>query len=230
VSEPRPQLLQTLDRGLVVLELVAQEPGGLTMAELADKVDVHRAVCYRLVATLSAHGLVTRGNDGRVRLGAQVHALALRFQPQLLMAAKPVVSRLADRTAMTAFLSLAEGDECVAVEVVEPVSTVLHVAYRVGSRHPLGLGAAGKAILSARPARDSDPEDVRLARKRGFALTHAELQAGAVGLSVPLLPGIGVEASLGVVTLGEVQEAQLVEHVQAAVVELAEAIASPDAG
>jgi DNA-binding IclR family transcriptional regulator len=216
MTDARPQVLQTLDRGLLVLELVAAAPMGLSMAELAARVDVHRAVCYRLVATLSSHGLVIRGTDGRIRLGAQVRALALRLLPQLLTAARPVLADLAARTGMTAALSLAEGAECVATEVVEPDHTALHVAYRVGNRHPLGRGAAGLAILAARPSRPDDPDAVRLARRRGYAVTEAELQDGAVGVSVALPPSTGAEASIGVVTLGAIDEPVVVEQVQAA--------------
>ncbi|HEV7787535.1 MAG TPA: helix-turn-helix domain-containing protein, partial [Pseudonocardia sp.] len=46
--------LQTLDRGLSVLELVSQRPAGVSVAELAAALDVHRAICYRIVATLEA--------------------------------------------------------------------------------------------------------------------------------------------------------------------------------
>lgn len=230
MSQPRPQVLQTLDRGLVVLELVAASPSGLTVAELAQRVDVHRAVCYRLVATLSGHGLVSRGADGRVRLGAAVRHLALRLQPQLVNAARPVLADLANRTSMSAFLSLAEEDECVATEVVEPADTVLHVAYRVGNRHPLTKGAAGVAILAARPPAEHDPETVRRARELGYAVTRAELQAGAVGVSVALPKTLGTEGSVGVVTLGPVDEALVAKQVQAAVEVLVLAVAGDIAG
>ena len=225
MTQPRPQVLQTLDRGLVVLELVAASPSGLSVAELAQRVDVHRAVCYRLVATLSSHGLVSRGADGRVRLGAAVRALAQRLQPQLVTAARPVLADLAHRTSMSAFLSLAEEDECVAAEVVEPADTVLHVAYRVGNRHPLTRGAAGVAILAARRPSDTDPATVRRARELGYAVTRAELQAGAVGVSVALPKVVGTEGSVGVVTLGPVDEVLVAKQVQAAVDVLAVAVA-----
>ena len=33
---------------------------------------MHRAVCYRIVATLESHQLVTRGGDGRIRLASGI--------------------------------------------------------------------------------------------------------------------------------------------------------------
>ena len=52
--------LQTLDRGLAVLATLADAPLGLKPAELAQRLDVHKAIAYRLVATLETHGLVRR--------------------------------------------------------------------------------------------------------------------------------------------------------------------------
>lgn len=57
--------LQTLDRGLAALSLLAEAPAGLKPAELADRLGVHKAIAYRLLATLEAHSLIRRLPDGR---------------------------------------------------------------------------------------------------------------------------------------------------------------------
>ena len=46
---------QTLDRGLRVLDVLAAAPGGLTVTELAARLEVNRTVVYRLVSTLEQH-------------------------------------------------------------------------------------------------------------------------------------------------------------------------------
>ena len=46
---------QTLDRGLRVLEVVAESPDGLTVTELAAALGIGRTVVYRLVVTLEQH-------------------------------------------------------------------------------------------------------------------------------------------------------------------------------
>src|SRR6266508_3516991 len=122
---------QTLDRGLRLLHLVADAPGGLTMTEAAARLGVGRAVVYRLVSTLAEHGMVRRDGGGRLRLGAGV-------------------LHLARRVGATAHLTVADAGEAVALAVVEPTWTQFHVAYRTGSRHPLDRGAAGRAILAGR--------------------------------------------------------------------------------
>ncbi|MFD2395773.1 IclR family transcriptional regulator [Prauserella oleivorans] len=143
--------LQTLDRGLRALEVISHSPRGISVAELAKELDVHRAICYRIVATLEDHLLVARTEDGRVRLAVGVAVLASRFEPQLHLDARPLLQALANETHATAFVSAAEGQDCVAVQVAEPDDQLLTVGYRVGSRHPLDKGAAGIAILALRP-------------------------------------------------------------------------------
>ncbi|MEU0513025.1 helix-turn-helix domain-containing protein [Amycolatopsis sp. NPDC006125] len=192
--------LQTLDRGLRALEVVAESRSGISVADLARELDVHRAICYRIVATLEGHRLVSRTGDGRVRLASGLATLAAKFEPHFNQDALPLLKELANRTSATAFLSAAEGTECVVAMVAEPEGTVLTVGYRVGSRHPLTQGAAGLAILAARPEEPGEPDAVRQARQDGYSLTRGQLERGAVGLAAGIRAGT-LERSVGVVAI-----------------------------
>ncbi|MFG1916438.1 IclR family transcriptional regulator [Micromonospora sp. NPDC048898] len=180
---------QTLDRGLRLLHLVADAPGGLTVTEAANRLGIGRAAVYRLVGPLTGHGMLRRDSDGRLRLGAGLLHLARRAQPLLAEGALPALRRLAEKAGATAHLTVVEGGEGVALAVVEPSWTSFHVAYRTGARHPLDRGAAGRAILAGR-AGMTDPIS-----------SSGELQAGAYGVAAPVLGVPGLEASVGVVAL-----------------------------
>jgi DNA-binding IclR family transcriptional regulator len=203
---------QTLDRGLRLLELVAEAPSGLTVTEAAERLGVGRAVVYRLVGALSAHAMVRRDDAGRLRLGAGVLRLARRAQPLLVDGALPALRRLAEEVGATAHLTVAEGTEAVALAVVEPSWTAFHVAYRAGSRHPLSRGAAGRAILAGRSGRP------------GAVSSSGELQAGAYGVAAPVLDVEGLEASVGVVALGSLDVDEVGPHVTAAAAAVAAAL------
>jgi DNA-binding IclR family transcriptional regulator len=205
----RVETAQTLDRGLRLLQLVADAPGGLTISEAAVRLSVGRAVVYRLVSTLASHGMIRRDGAGRLRLGAGLLHLARRAQPLLADAALPVLRRLAEQVGATAHLTIAEGDEAVALAVVEPSWTQFHVAYRTGSRHRLDRGAAGRAILAGR------------AGGTGYVSTSGELQAGAVGVAAAVPAVEGLEASVGVVALGSLD----IDEVGPQVVAAAQALA-----
>lgn len=185
----RHETSQTLDRGLRLLAVLAESDSGRTVTELAADLGVARPVVYRLLATLEEHHLAHRAADGRARLGLGVLALAGRVQPLLRDAAAPVLRRLADDVGATAHLTVVDGSEALAVAVVEPMWSQLHVAYRVGSRHPLDRGAAGRAVLAAR------------AGQHAPVSSDGELQPDAHGVAAAWRVG-AIEGSVGVVSLG----------------------------
>ena len=203
---------QTLDRGLRVLTVLAAAPGGLTVTELAERLEVNRTVVYRLVTTLEQHGLVRRDSRSRLHVGLGVLHLASAVQPVLRDIVAPVLRRLAEEVGCTAHLTVADGEEALALAVVEPSWTDFHVSYRVGSRHPLDQGAAGRAILLGR-----QPTSGRAA----YVVTAGELQAGAQGLAAPVSEVDGLEASVGIVTLGDLDQGAAGPRVAAAATELA---------
>jgi DNA-binding IclR family transcriptional regulator len=180
---------QTLDRGLRLLGLLAEAPAPVSVTEAAETLGVNRTVVYRLAATLEQHGLVRRSTDGRLSLGFAVVALAAKVHPLLRQAALPALRSLAEHVGATAHLTVADGGEALAVAVVEPSWTAFHVAYRVGSRHDLRRGAAGRAILAGR------------AGDRSFVSSEGELQPGAFGIAAAVTGVPSIEASVGVVAL-----------------------------
>ncbi|SDY10284.1 IclR helix-turn-helix domain-containing protein [Micromonospora pattaloongensis] len=212
-APPRPtETAQTLDRGLRLLRLVADAPGGLTVTEAAAGLGVGRAVVYRLVGTLVEHGMLRRDGNGRLRLGVGLLQLARRTQPLLADAALPALRRLAEQVGATAHLTMADGGEAVAVAAVEPSWTTFHVAYRTGSRHPVDRGAAGQAILAGR------------AGGAGPVATSGELQPGAYGVAAPVLGVEGLEASVGVVALAPLDVTVVGPQVLAAAAAVADAL------
>ena len=204
---------QTLDRGLRVLRVLADKPDGLTVTELASELGVNRTVVYRLVSTLEQHALLRRDARGRLHVGLGILHLASSVQPVVRDLAAPILRTLAEEVGCTAHLTVADGDEALALAVVEPSWTDFHVSYRVGSRHPLAKGAAGKAILLGRDV-DSAP----------YAVTSGELQPGARGLAAPVRGVDGLEASVGIVTLGDLDVEAIGDKVSTTAARVARAL------
>jgi DNA-binding IclR family transcriptional regulator len=195
--------LQTLDRGISALFVIASRPDGTTIADLSTELDIPRANAYRIATTLERHGLIRRGDDGALRLGGSITFLAAAFWPGFLEQVRPVLQWLAEETGATSFLSIAQGEDCIVVATAEPSRPILRVGYRVGSRHPLTKGAAGIAILAGRPAGPDEPADLRAARRRGFSVTRGQIQPGAVGVAtwIPRREESAPELSIGIVAL-----------------------------
>lgn len=180
------------------------------MTELAGQLGVNRTVVYRLVSTLEQHALLRKDGRGRLHVGLGVLHLASAVQPVLRDLAVPVLRGLAEQVGCTAHLTVADGHEALALAVVEPSWTDFHVAYRVGARHPLSKGAAGKAILAGR-----EPDSP------AFVATSGELQTGAQGIAAPVRGVEGLEASVGIVTLDTVDADTVGPQVAAAAAEVA---------
>jgi DNA-binding IclR family transcriptional regulator len=214
-SAPRPanpagkESSLTLDRGLALLQAVADaDTEAPTISDLAQAIGASRAAVYRLLVPLQTRGLVRR-EGSKVRLGLGLLQLAAKVAPQLRVAALPALRELAEAVGATAHLTVADGDEAQAVAVVEPSWTTYHVAYRVGTRHALHKGAAGKAI----GLRSDGP---------GWVTTIGELQPSAHGVAAPVRGVPGLRASVGVVTFTPLDP----EAVGPRVVSAASAIAS----
>jgi DNA-binding IclR family transcriptional regulator len=202
----------TLDRGLALLQLLAATPSGLTVTAAASALGLHRPVVHRLLSTLQGRGLARRGPDGLWTVGFGVLALAREVQPLLRRAATPVLRRLAEQVGATAHVTVAQGDEALAVAVVEPSWPAFHVGYRVGSRHSADIGAAGRALALGR--QPPGPHD--------WVVSAGELQPGAHGVAAPVRGVAGVAASVGVVALAELDAEAVGPVVAAAAADLAE--------
>lgn len=179
---------QTLARGLRVLLAIADSKPGMTVQEVGELLGVHRSIAYRLLQTLADFGLVARSHKGLYIPGARLATLADAYLPNLRDVADPVLRSLADQLRSTVSLFVQEGEEAVAIEMVTPTTASHHLAFRPGMRTPLTLGAAGYAILASGPATQDEPEAVAVARERGYARSHAEVEEGqyAVAAWIPM--------------------------------------------
>lgn len=206
-ARSKGNLLQTLQRGLETIMLVGESSEGLTISQIAEKLQVDRAIAYRIVATLEADAFVSRAENGSIFLGGAILALASNLEPQLRSIVGPELKELAEKTGATAFMSVARGEDAVAIHVAEPETGLIRVGYRVGSKHPLAVGAAGIAILAGRPASSEDNKVVCRARQDGYSITRGQLQRGAVGIAAPVgfskKKHSALEASIGVVALDD---------------------------
>ena len=202
-AAPAP-LSQTLDRGLRVLELLAEQDQPLSSAQIAAGLGVHRSVAYRIVRTLEDHRLLQRRADGCWELGVGLLLLARSVSPALHRAATPELAGLANDLGMTAFLSVADREECVTVVTVEPRHSQVHVAYRPGRPHPIDRGGPGVALLAGGPPLPRERREVTAARAAGYALTSGEVVPGLSSVAAPVVTADGrVVASVAVLFLQE---------------------------
>lgn len=177
----QPETSRTVDRALVLLRAVS-EHAPASSAELARRTGLNRTVVHRLLTTFAAHGFVRR-DAGGYTLGTALVELGGRVQARLRERARPALESLAARFGETAVLTVPDGQDAVAIDQVLGGEHPLRVQYAPGFRHPLTMGAHGRAIMEGR-----------------WAVSHGELQLGASGLAAPVFDARGIAvASVGIV-------------------------------
>jgi IclR family transcriptional regulator, KDG regulon repressor len=137
---------QTLDRGLRILELIADQPR--RTREIADELGVHHSTALRLLHTLLHRGFIHLEADGRYRLGAAMFRLSNRALEALDLRdiARPHMERLGAQCRETVHLGILEGRQVVYIEKVEAAHPV-RMYSRIGAVAPLHCTALAKSIL-----------------------------------------------------------------------------------
>lgn len=189
---------RTLARGLSVLVALGGSSDGATVAELAEATDLDRAVLYRLLDTLTGMGFVVRDAETRrFHLGVALVELGSRASRGLEVRrlALPGLRLLMEQTREAVCLAVRDRADVVVVDRVEPPGLLVRVGYHVGFRHPLQVGAHGRALLAFL---DGDEPaalamrtpglaaELEACRMRGFAVSADELEHGAAGVAAPI--------------------------------------------
>ncbi|GLW95292.1 IclR family transcriptional regulator [Actinokineospora globicatena] len=145
--------MPALRRGLAVLRLLAGKAGPVAAAAVARELGLPRSTVYHLLAELVDAGFVTHLPEERryaLGLGAfELGSAYLRHDP-LERLARPVLSRLIERTGHTAHLGVLHGREALYLLREQPRHPHT-VVTEVGVRLPAHLPASGRAMLAYLP-------------------------------------------------------------------------------
>lgn len=179
--------LQTLSRGIRVLEHLGSLDAPPTATQIAAACDLPKPVIYRLLTTLKAHNLIRVDGGGRYALGYSLISLARKVDIDFRNAARDLCAQVATELNATTFIWAQDGDQLVCTVSIEPARSGTHVRWREGMRQPLKAGASSAAILSTRPSEPGETETVSRARERGYATSTSEVESGIHATAVPIL-------------------------------------------
>ncbi len=181
-----------LDKAVQVLRATTAAPSGL--AELCAATGLPRATAHRLAVGLEVHGLLARDANGRWRPGPTLSVLAAGASDPLVVAAAEVLPRLRDRTGESVQIYRRDGLSRVCVAVAEPVAG-LRDTVPLGARLPMTAGSGAQVLTAWADAatagailREASFTERALAevRRRGWARSVAEREAGVASVSAPV--------------------------------------------
>src|SRR3954471_23486445 len=182
-----------LDKAAIVLG--ALEAGPSTLAQLVGATGLARPTAHRLAVALEHHRLVSRDMQGRFVLGPRLGELASAAgEDRLLAAAGPVLGALRDHTNESAQLFRRQGDQRICVAAAErPVG--LRDSIPVGATLSMLAGSAAQVLLAweepdrlHRGLQGASFTATALSgvRRRGWAQSVAEREAGVASVSAPV--------------------------------------------
>jgi DNA-binding IclR family transcriptional regulator len=177
-----------LEKGLDVLELLADAAGPLTQTEIAAAQGRSVGQLFRVLLTLERRGFAVRTEEGGYLLSDRLFQLAHRHAPRrgLLVAAAGPMRRLAEAVGQSCNLGVREGD-VVRVLAQAESPTPFGFTVRVGAAFPLTDTVTGTVLLAfAGDAADSDPALAEV-RRAGRGERADSLHAGVTDVVYPVL-------------------------------------------
>ena len=222
MKEREPAPVQSVDRAITILELLAREEAGIT--EIAAELGVHKSTASRLVHTLRSRRLVEQhGDRGRFSLGMGMMRFtgAVAGQLDIVQIGNPVCEELAERLGETVNVAVLDSTDTINVSQARGASAVAAQNW-IGQRTPSHATASGKALLafaspdelddllteelvSYTPRTVTDPEELREVLKKaaedGYATCFEELEPGLHAIAVPVF-GAGQDAIAAISAAG----------------------------
>lgn len=201
----REDILSTLQRGLRLLELLAEHGSALSARELASLLGIRLGACYRVLRTLEHEDFVTRLPGGGYMLGGRIASLETSLRTYLTPdpALVEILEELHTKLGRVS-LNTWQGKEIVLSDArgkdVIPTS--------IGYREAAHARAPTKAILSYLPRQkirqffvsrkleqltphtitsiDRLLDDLQESARRGYAIDREETWLGYYGVGVPI--------------------------------------------
>jgi IclR family acetate operon transcriptional repressor len=151
--------IQSLDRGLVILEAVAKASGPVPLGQLTELLGIDRSSVFRLANTLKRRGFLSNP-EGRKDyiLGSSIWRLSRKYDwsKMLITSSHEHLKLLASRTGETTHLAVREGKQTLFIDHQASTNQVIVVPGQTGEFAPLHCTAHGKALLA-----DCGPADLR---------------------------------------------------------------------
>jgi IclR family transcriptional regulator, acetate operon repressor len=140
--------VQVIARAAAILRSLEDEADGLSLGQIAQRVNLARSTVQRIVAALAAEKfLIAASPNGRVRLGPTILRLAASARTDFVAIARPFLVELSSELKETVDLAMVKKDHLVFIDQVIG-SQRLRAVSAVGETFPLHCTANGKAYLA----------------------------------------------------------------------------------
>jgi len=193
-----------------VLETLAASDSGLSLRDVAARVDMVKSSVFRILFTLRETGYVEQaGAAGTYRLAMKTAQLAQRavHRPTLAAIARPHLEGLRNALGESVWLGVRRGDGVTLIDGLESAQA-LRLSFDLGDNCPLHATALGKAVGAYLPPEELDAtlgsgrlrrftphtllsrtavrNELAKVRAAGYSINDEETVIGAVLVGAPL--------------------------------------------
>ena len=204
-----PYQLQSLDRAVAVLEMLGESEVPLSLAEICQRMQLHKSTAHRSLMVLERSTLIERTQNNRFRLGLKLYELGNRAVEQidLRSSVRPFSRRLSTQVCETVHLGVLQKTSVVYLDKVELTRRICMTS-KTGSSNPVYCTSMGKAILAFLPpeaaeaiirrihfvrftektlcSRDELMKSLERTRYRGYAIDDEEVEIGVRCVGAPV--------------------------------------------
>lgn len=205
--------MSAIERAIRILDIVASEPDGVRVTDLATTLGLNRAIPHRVLAELIELGYVVQSPETeRYRATFKLGSLGLRQLESAGIArwAQDELGALAATTRELVRLAVSSDNVLRFVAKAQGANTALILDAVSGSDIVLHATASGKAWLSTLPEDEAAAllrshglvratarteidvervlEQIAIARRAGYAAVHEEMERGISAIAVPVMP------------------------------------------
>ena len=154
-------LVQTIERLALILDIIGQYPNGLSLGDLARDANLPKGTAHRLLSSMAYFDFVRQ--DPRTKnyhLGFKLLDLGniLLSQIDLRSEARPFLIHLSESVKETIHLVIRDGDKALYIDKVDLHTKArgLQMISRLGSRIELHCSSVGKVLLAHMEDRDAE--------------------------------------------------------------------------
>jgi DNA-binding IclR family transcriptional regulator len=195
-----------LEKGIEIIELLADEPGGLTIAEIGHRLRRSMNEVFRIIVVMEGHGWLDK-NPETYRYTVTYHLLemAMRATParSLTAVAAPIMSELAAATNQSCHLVVRAGGRGLLIQREENASLQGGFALRPGANVDLARSCSGHVLLAFEaphqlpailrqlprplswPLSKLEPQ-LEQVRRRGYEMQPSARTAGVTDVGFPI--------------------------------------------
>ena len=150
-------MINSVLKALDILQLFSAEEPRLSLADIAERLELPKSTAHNLLKTLTQRRFVEPCGDGQYALGTAIIALTngVRINVELRDLAAPLMRTLAEFAHESVYLAVFDDDAMLYIYAVES-SDRLRARTAVGDRALSHCTAVGKAVLSQLPRKEVD--------------------------------------------------------------------------